>query len=96
MGRCGKIHWEVRYMKSKLFLGAILTVFLVGGNIFAAGKPKVTMEQARAIALKRIPGTVQSFAIHKKVSSFEILAADGIKTNVIVSGKGKIKLLADR
>ena len=83
-------------MKSKLFLGAVLTVILVGGNIFAGGKPKVTMEEAQAVALKRIPGTVESSGMHKKDYSFEIIGTDGIRTNVIVSGKGKIKQLIDR
>ena len=44
-------------MKTKLFLGAILTVLLVGGSIFAAGHPKVTMEEAQAIAVKMPPET---------------------------------------
>ena len=60
-------------MKSKLFLGAVLTVILIGGNIFAAGKPKVTMEEAQAVALKRIPGTVESSGMQKKTIHLKLL-----------------------
>ena len=49
-----------------------------------------------AVALKRIPGTVESSGMHKKNYSFEILGTDGIRTNVIVTEKGKIKELVDR
>ena len=83
-------------MNSKLYLGAVLTVILIGGSVFAAGKPKITLEEAQAVALKRIPGTVESSGMHKKDYSFEILGTDGIRTNVIVTEKGKIKELVDR
>ncbi len=86
-------------MKTKLFLGAILTVILVGGNIFAAGraKPKVTMEEAQTTALKRIPGEVESSETKGKDYSFEILGTDGIKRNVLVGEKsGKIKRIVVR
>ena len=64
--------------------------------MFAAHKPKVSMEEAQAVALKRIPGTVESSTMVKKNYSFEIIGTDGIRTNVIVSDKGKIKELVDR
>lgn len=85
-------------MKTKLFLGAILTVILVGGNIFAAtAKPKVTIEEAQATALKRIPGEVESSTTVKGDYSFEILSTDGIKRNVLVGEKsGKIKRIVVR
>lgn len=85
-------------MKIKLYSGAILTIMLIGGNILAAertAKPPVTMEEAQAIAVKRIPGEVESSQMIKKDYSFEINHA-GIRTNVIVNHKGKIKKLVDR
>lgn len=80
-------------MKSKLYLGAILTITLFGaGSAFAAHKGRVTIDEAQATALARIPGTVESSQTGKKDFSFEILGNDGIKTNVFVSEKsGKIK-----
>lgn len=80
-------------MKSKLFLGAIFTVILVGGNIFAAGKPKVTMDMAQAVALKKIPGTVEKSEMHKKDYLFIIRGDDGIKRDVYVGENGKVKKL---
>ncbi len=82
-------------MKTKLYSGAILSILLVGGSVFAATKPvkpKVTQEQAQAIALARIPGTVENATTVKNDYSIEILGKDGIKTDVLVSEKnGKIK-----
>ena len=83
-------------MRSKLFLGAILTVILIGGSVFAAGKPKITLEQAQAVALKKVPGTVESSKMIKNDYSFEIVGASGLRTNVIVSEKGKIKKMVDK
>lgn len=79
-------------MKTKLFLGAILTVIVVGGNLFAATKPKkITIEEAQTIALKRISGTVESSLAEKKDYLFVIRGDDGIKRDVYVSDNGKVK-----
>lgn len=85
-------------MNTKFYTGAILTIVLAGGNILAAekaSKPPVTMDEAKDIAVKRIPGEVESSQMVKKDYSFEIMH-NGIKTNVIVNQKGKIKKLVDR
>lgn len=82
-------------MKTKLFLGLILATTVLSGNIFAAPKSKITMEQAQEIALKRISGEVeQSDTIkwHKKpVYSIFIKESNGVTAHVFVSEKGKIK-----
>ena len=87
-------------MKTKLYLGAILTATLLGGSVFAAAKtakPTVTMEEAQATALARVPGTVESSTTGKKDYSFEILGTDGVKRDIFVSEKsGKIKKMIDK
>ena len=84
----------------RLYLSAILAITLLGGSVFAAAKtskPKVTLEEAQAVALARIPGTVESSMTGKKDYSFEILGTDGVKTDVFVSEKsGKIKKMIDK
>ena len=39
-------------MKTKLFIGLTLATLVFGGNIFAATKPKITMEQAQAVLVQ--------------------------------------------
>lgn len=78
-------------MKSKIILGAILSIILAGGSVFAAGKPKITMEEAQSTALKRIPGVVENSMQKKKGFLVEILGDDGIKRDVTLNEHGKIK-----
>ena len=72
---------------------------VLSGNIFAAVKPKVTMEQAQEIALKRISGEVEQSDMVKKHNkptySFFIKKSDGVTAHVLVNEKGKIKRIAD-
>jgi uncharacterized membrane protein YkoI len=86
-------------MKTKLLIGLILATSVFGGNIFAAAKPKITIEQAQEIALKKVSGEVeQSDTVGKRnkpVYSFFIKESDGVTAHVLVSEKGKIKRIAD-
>ncbi len=86
-------------MKTKLFIGLILATLAFGGNIFAATKPKITMEQAQAIALKRVNGEIEQAATvgknSKPLYSFFIKESDGITAHVLVNDKGQIKRVAD-
>ena len=85
-------------MKMKLFLGLTLATMVLSGNIFAAAKSKITMEQAQEIALRRVSGEVElsdTIEKHKKpVYSFFIKESDGVTTHILVNDKGKIKRIA--
>ena len=82
-------------MKTKLFLGLTLAMMIFAGNIFAAPKPKITMEQAREIALKRVGGEIEESDTVKKHNksyySFTVRKTNGVTTQVLVSEKGKIE-----
>jgi len=86
-------------MKTKLFLGLIFATMVFSGNIFAAPKSKITMEQAQEIALKRINGEVEQADMvnrrNKPVYSFFIKESDGVTAHVLVNDKGKITRVAD-
>lgn len=86
-------------MKTKLFLGLIFATMVFSGNIFAAPRSKITMEQAQEIALKRINGEVEQADMvkrhNKPVYSFFIKESDGVTAHVLVNDKGKIKRVAD-
>lgn len=86
-------------MKTKLFLSLALATLVFGGNIFAASKNKVTLEEAQAIALKRANGEViQANTIDKKnktLYSFFIKEPSGLTTHIVVNEKGKIKSFVD-
>jgi uncharacterized membrane protein YkoI len=86
-------------MKAKLFIGLTLATLVFAGNIFAGTKPKITMQQAQEIALKRVSGEVElsdTVTKHKKpVYSFFIKESDGVTAHVLVNDKGKVKRVAD-
>jgi len=86
-------------MKTKLFLGLIFATMVFSGNIFAAPRSKITMEQAQEIALKRINGEVEQADMvkrhNKPVYSFFIKESDGVTAHILVNDKGKIKRVAD-
>src|SRR6266480_4802053 len=77
---------------------AFLTAAFVTVGAFAAGtatKPKITMAQARAIALKKAPGTVKSEELEnehgKLIFSFDIATSKSGVTEVNVDAmNGKI------
>jgi len=68
-------------------------------NVFAAARPKITMEQAQQIALKRVSGEIEQAETvnqHKKaVYSIFIKESDGVTAHILVNDKGKIKRVAD-
>ena len=86
-------------MKTKLFLGLTLAAFVLSGNILAARKAKITLEQAQEIALKRVRGDVEQADTVKRhnreVYSFFIKKSNGATAHVLVSDKGRIKRIAD-
>lgn len=88
-------------MNSKLLLGTLAaTVFLSGGVMAkTAAKPKITLEQAQTVALKRINGTIeQADAVTergKERYSIFVQQPNGVTTHEIISAKkGKILRLA--
>ena len=86
-------------MKTKLFLGLMLAATVFSGSIFAAPKPKITMERAQEIALRRVSGEVEksdTVTKHNKATySFFIKKSNGVTAHVLVNDKGKIKRIAD-
>lgn len=86
-------------MKTKLFLGLTLATMILSAGIFAAPKSKITIEQAQAIALKRVSGEVELADMvtrhNKPLYSIFIKESDGVTAHVLVDDKGKIKRVAD-
>jgi len=86
-------------MKTKLFLGLMLAATVFSANIFAAPKPKITMEQAQEIALRRVSGEVEQSDMvkrhNKPTYSFFIKKSNGVTAHVLVNDRGKIKRIAD-
>jgi uncharacterized membrane protein YkoI len=82
-------------MKTKLFLSLALAVVVCASGVFAAPKSRVSMEQAQAIALKRVSGEVEqadTVQRHKKsLYSIFIKRANGVTAHVLVNERGKIK-----
>jgi cell division protein FtsL len=84
-------------MKKRISI-AFLTAAVVTLGAFAAGsatKPKITMAQARATALKKAPGTVKSEELEnehgKLIYSFDIATSKSAITEVNVDAlNGKI------
>ena len=84
-------------MKKRISI-AFLTAAVVTFGAFAAGsvtKPKITMAQARATALKKAPGTVKSEELEnehgKLIYSFDIATSKSGVTEVNVDAmNGKI------
>lgn len=84
-------------MKHKTF-AALLAAVVMAVPMFAAAtaaKPKITMKQARAIALKKAPGTVKSEELEnehgKLIYSFDIATSANAITEVNVDAlNGKI------
>lgn len=89
-------------MKSKLLLGATAAVILLGGSVFAkpVKTPKITLEQAQEIALKRIGGTIEQSDLvmrHGK-SRYSVFVKEdnGITAHELISAKdGKILWVKD-
>ncbi|MEZ5428264.1 MAG: PepSY domain-containing protein [Pyrinomonadaceae bacterium] len=90
-------------MNKKIIAGAILSAALTlggaGGAVFAKPKkPKVskpvTIEQAQAIALKKVPGSVENSKTDtlkgKTAYMFEISRTKGGLTDVWVNSEGKV------
>jgi len=79
-------------------LTAILTTTLAAGSLFAATtkvKPKITMSEARTIALKKAAGTVKSEELEnehgKWIYSFDIATSKSDITEVNVDAfNGKV------
>ena len=77
----------------------MLAATVFSANIFAAPKPKITMERAQEIALKRVSGEVEKSDMitkHNKATySFFIRKSNGVTAHVLVNDRGKIKRIAD-
>jgi uncharacterized membrane protein YkoI len=91
---------KVNVMKTKLFLGFSLATLVLSGSVLAAPKPKVTMDQAQAIALKRVGGgeIIQADTIekhHNTIYSFFIKENGDVTAHLLVNDKGKIKRFVD-
>lgn len=86
-------------MKTKLFLGSMLAAIIFSANIFAAPKPKITMEKAQEIALKKVKGDVEqadTVTYHRKpLYSIFIKRSNGVTTHVLVTENGKVKSMRD-
>lgn len=85
MGNLGKL----------MVFGVFLNVLWVSYSHAAQAKPKLTMEQATAIATKKIPGTVKSSEFEHEmgqdVYSFDIVGRDkAIHEILINANSGKI------
>lgn len=79
----------------KKIITAVAFAGLVAGSAFAAQTPKITMKEARAIALKKAPGTVKSAELEKEhgklIYSFDIATSKRGITEVNVDAmNGKI------
>ena len=84
-------------MKHKTIAAFIAAAAMTASTFAAttATKPKITMEQARAIALKKAPGTIKSEELEnehgKLIYSFDIAASAKAVTEVNVDAlNGKI------
>lgn len=89
-------------MKSKLLLGATAALVLLGGSVFAKSDktPKITLEQAQEIALKRVGGTIEQSDLvmrHGKARYSVFVKEDsGITAHELISAKnGKIMWVRD-
>ena len=86
-------------MKSKLFLGLTFGAILLGGNIFAATKSALTIQEAEKIALGKAKGEIEkedAVEKGKKVTySFFIKGEGDVVTHVLVNEKGKVIRVAD-
>lgn len=90
-------------MKSKLLLGATAAVILLGGSVFAkpVKTPKITLEQAQEIAMKRVGGgTIEQSDLvmrHGKARYSVFVKEDSaITAHELISAKnGKIKWVRD-
>lgn len=79
-------------------LTAVTAAMLVAGGVFAAGtqaKPRITMAQARATAIKTAPGKVKSAELEnehgKLIYSFDIATSKTTVTEVNVDAiDGKV------
>jgi len=76
----------------KIISLAVLGLFLIlGGSVFASAqsKPKISMKQARTIALKRATGKIESAELEKEkgklIYSFDIRNNKGTITEVQVN-----------
>lgn len=88
-------------MKTKLFLGALMTTAILGGSVLAnTTKPNITMERAQEIALKRVGGTVEQSDLitkHGKARySIFVKEASGITAHELINAKnGKVLWVRD-
>jgi len=78
----------------KKILIALLVAFTVAG-VYAAGKPKISMKKAKAIALKKVPGGKIATAElenegGKLIYSFDIKTTKGITEVNVDAMNGKV------
>lgn len=83
-------------MKKVISIAVFSLILMVGSNVFAAqSKPKISMKQARAIALKQAAGKIESAELEKEkgklVYSFDIRTKRGVIKEVWVDAyTGKV------
>lgn len=75
-------------------IAALLTTFS-GPQLYAAVRSKISMKTAKAIAMKKVPGTIKSSEYEHEqgadVYSFDILGKDSVIHEVLVNAHtGKI------